>query len=154
MYMIRKTKQVSDSAVNNQFFWVFPSDLNDKGTLFGGRALAIVDEVVGYVAMNHGGCRCFTKRCCVEFFAPAKIGDVLIFKSAVNRVWETSMEIGVKGFVRTLTTGEQQHFLSGYSILVAVGVDGQPISVPADIQPITEDEKRRYGEAELRRQRR
>lgn len=150
--MKRIVKKVSDSALEGQFYQILPNDLNDKKTLFGGRATEIFDEVAGYVALSHGNCRCFTRRTYVEFFSPAKIEDVLIFKASVNRVWKTSMEIGVKAFTKNLITGETRHFLSGYSTLVTVDLsNGKPIPVPAGLKSVSKDEKRRYREAGLRR---
>mgnify|MGYP001600444080 CR=1 FL=1 len=149
--MKRKISKVSDSAIEGQFFGINPGDINDKGTLFGGRMLEIVDEVSGYIAMKHSRCRCFTRRCCAELFAPAFIDDVLMVKSSVNRVWTTSMEVGIKIFARNLITQETRHILSAYSTLVTIDDSKKPAPVPYGIKPITKDEKRRYAEADRRK---
>jgi acyl-CoA hydrolase len=89
----------------------------------------------------------------MHFFTPAKRGDILIFKGAINKVWRSSMEIGLKVVTQHLTTGEFTHILSAYFTFVAVDELGVPVEI-APILPETPLEKRRYQEAELRRQRR
>jgi len=46
--------------------------------------------------------------------------------------------------------GETRHVLSAYLTFVALGTDGRPTSVPA-VLPTTEVEKRRFDEAQQRR---
>jgi len=50
-------------------------------------------------------------------------------------------------------TGESRHVVSAYFTFVALGENGQPITVPA-ITPKTRVEKRRFKEAERRRKQR
>ena len=63
------------------------------------------------------------------------------------------MEIGVKVLAEHYQTGKSTHILSAYFTFVAVDDYLQPIEVPLVI-PETPIEKRRYEEAEMRRQRR
>ena len=106
-------KPVADSAIHDQTAVVFPNDLNAYGTLFGGRVLDLCDRVSGVVAKRHSGAVCVTLGIdSVRFLAPAKHGDILVFKAAVNRVWKTSMEIGVKVFKEDFRTLQRVHILS------------------------------------------
>jgi len=150
--VIKKVKKVSDSAVEDNKYQVFPGDLNDKGTLFGGRAMEVFDWVAGYVAMKHSNLMCVTKSNFIEFAAPSYEWEVLTFKASVNHVWRSSMEIGVKAFAENLKTGEVRHVISGYSVLVTVDPnDKKPIPVGVDLELSTADEIRRYHEADLRK---
>src|SRR5437763_5337242 len=98
-------KTVSASAVNDQTMVVFPNDLNTLGTLFGGRVMEMADRVAAVVAKRHSGRNCLTLGIdSVRFLARASHGDILIFKSAVNRVWRTSLEIGLKVFAEDFRT--------------------------------------------------
>jgi acyl-CoA hydrolase len=63
------------------------------------------------------------------------------------------MEIGIKVLTEHYTTGETTHILSAYFTFVAVDSSLRPVEVPQVI-PETSVEKRRYEEAEMRRQRR
>ena len=89
-------KPVSASALHDQTAIVFPNDLNAYGTLFGGRVLEMADKVAAVVAHRHAGRECVTLAIdSVRFLAPARRGDILVFQAAVNRVWRTSMEVGL-----------------------------------------------------------
>ena len=92
-----KSKPVSQSAINDYAYTIFPGDLNASDTAFGGRILEIADRLAAIVARRHSGLLCVTLLVdSIRFIGPATQGEILIFKSAVNRVWRTSMEIGVK----------------------------------------------------------
>lgn len=146
-----KPKPVSSSAINDQTAVVFPNDLNANGTLFGGRVLEIADRVCGVVAKRHTGRVCVTLAIdSVKFLAPAKRGDILVFKASLNRAWHTSMEIGLKVFAEDYRTLERVHILSAYFTFVALDDSLKPTPIPQVI-PKTAEEKRRYEEAEERR---
>jgi acyl-CoA hydrolase len=144
-------KSVAESAIHDQIAVVFPNDLNAYGTLFGGRVLDLCDRVAGVVAKRHSGKVCVTLGIdSVRFLAPAKHGDILVFKASLNRVWKTSMEIGLKVFKEDFRTQERVHILSAYFTFVALDDQLKPVEVPA-VVPETKEEKRRYKEAEERR---
>ncbi|MCI0382721.1 MAG: acyl-CoA thioesterase [Chlamydiae bacterium] len=146
-----KGKPVSYSAIQNQLSIVYPNDLNAYRTLFGGRLLEMSDSLCGAVAKRHSGRICVTLAIdSVKFLAPAKEGDILVFQAAVNRTWNTSMEIGLKVFAENFKTGKRVHIFSAYFTFVALDDNLKPCKVPPVIAE-TEEEKRRYQEAEKRR---
>ena len=112
-------KPVSASAINDQTAIVFPNDLNSLGTLFGGRLIERCDLVAAVVAKRHAGLSCITLGIdSVRFQAAARHGDILIFKAAVNRVWKTSMEIGMKVYADDFQTMQRKHIVSAYFTFV------------------------------------
>ncbi len=144
-------KRVKESAIHDQVSVVYPNDLNANGTLFGGRVLEICDRLAGVVAKRHAGRVCVTLSVdSVRFHAPAKHGDILVFQASVNRVWSTSMEIGLKVSVEALKTVARKHIVSAYFTFVAVDDDMKPVKI-APLLPETEEEKRRYAQADERR---
>lgn len=144
-------KTVSQSCINDQTSIVFPQDLNPVGTLFGGRVMELGDRLAGVVAKRHAGHFCVTLGIdSVRFLAPARHGDILVFKSACNRVWRTSMEIGLKVFADDCKTMDRRHIVSAYFTFVGVDDDLNPIALPPLIAESYE-EKRRYEDAETRR---
>ena len=145
-------KTVSASAVNDQTMVVFPNDLNTLGTLFGGRVIEQADIVAAVVAKRHAGRSCVTLGIdSVRFLASAGHGDILVFKSAVNRSWHTSPEIGLKVYADDFKTMQRKHIVSAYFTFVGVDEKLCPVEI-APIIPETEDEKRRYREADERRE--
>ena len=147
-------KTVCASAINDQTAIVFPDDLNSLGTLFGGRVMEQCDKTCAVVAKRHSATNCLTLGIdSVRFLASARHGDILVFKAAVNRAWRTSMEIGMKVFAEDFHTMQRKHIVSAYFTFVAVDESLRPIEV-APVIPETEDEKRRYRQADARRQRR
>ncbi|HSW86538.1 MAG TPA: acyl-CoA thioesterase [Rhabdochlamydiaceae bacterium] len=150
----KKGKLVADSAINDQTAVVFPNDLNAYGTLFGGRVLELADRTAGVVAKRHSGRDCVTLGIdSVRFLAPAKHGDVLVFKASINRVWHTSMEIGIKVLAEDYKKLDSKHIFSAYFTFVAIDDALKPVAIDAII-PVTDEEKRRYEQAELRRKQR
>lgn len=144
-------KPVRESAVRDQVDLIFPNDLNSHGTLFGGRVLDLADRLAGVVARRHSGRICVTLGIdSVRFLAPATIHDTLIFEAAVNRVWRTSLEIGLKAFAEDFRTQARRHVFSAYFTYVALDDQDRPVEIPP-VLPETDDEKRRYAQADQRR---
>ena len=149
-----KGKKVSETAVHDQTAVVYPNDLNAYGTLFGGRVMELCDRLAGVVARRHSGRVCVTLGIdSVRFLAPARHGDTLVFKASVNRVWKTSMEIGLKVFAEDFRSLNRTHIVSAYFTFVAVDDHMQPVEI-CPVIPETADEKRRFEQAEHRRKHR
>lgn len=152
--MEHEPRTVDFSAIENQISLVFPNDLNTYGTLFGGKVLELGDWVCCIVAKRHSQRVCVTLGLdSVRFLAPATSGDILVLKSAINRAWNTSMEVGLKVFAEDFRTMDRKHIFSAYFTFVALDDSRRPVKIPAVI-PETEEQQRRYEEAEMRRKKR
>ena len=143
-------RPVSESASMMSEF-ALPNDANTLGTLFGGKVMALVDLAGSLAAVRHARRPVVTASVdTMTFLHPIHIGNLVILKSQVNRVFRTSMEVGVKVFIEDLRTREVRHTSSAYLTFVAIDKDGNRVPVTPGI-PETDDEKRRYEEAGERR---
>ena len=145
-------KSPAESAVRQNVYKVFPNDLNSEHTVFGGLVMGLCDRTALIVAERHSGMTCVTAAVdSLNFLAPARSGETLIVRSSVNRAWRSSMEIGVHVAAENSHTGDTRHVVSAYLTFVALDENGKPTSVPP-VLPETNDEKRRYEQAGLRRE--
>src|SRR6185369_4527164 len=129
-----------------------PNDANGLGNVLGGKVMHLVDLCGALAAIRHARCPVVTASVdYMNFLSPVRIGQLLMLRSSVNRVFRTSMEVGVKVMVEDLATGAVRHTSSAYLTFVAVDAEGNRVAVPAVI-PETEDEKRRYEDAARRRE--
>lgn len=129
-----------------------PTDANGLGNLLGGKVMHLVDLAGAMAAMRHARRPTVTAAVdSLRFLHPVHIGDFVTLRSSVNRVFHTSMEVGVKVETENLMTGEKVHTCSAYLTFVALDEKGKPTPAPPAI-PETETEIRRHREAGERRE--
>ena len=130
---------------------VLPNDANPLGNLLGGRIMYLMDIAAAIAAHRHSNSYVVTASLdYVDFRNPIRVGDLVILKSQVNRVFRTSMEVGLKVFSENVLTGERKHTSSAYVTFVALDANGNPKLVPPLILK-TAEERRRWREAASRR---
>ena len=148
----RPSKFVKDTAIEWEKI-AMPEDANPGNVnVNGGVVLQLIDNTAGIAALRH--CRTRTVTASIDkmdFIYPIKVGELIIIKASVNHVFGTSLEVGVKVEVENLMTGDRHITGKAYLTFVAVDQDGNPIQVPFSLIPETENEKRRFKEAQLRR---
>ena len=129
-----------------------PNDANGLGHVLGGKVMHLVDLAGAMAAMRHARRPVVTASVDhMSFLYPVRISQLIILRSSVNRVFRTSMEVGVKVQVEDLLSGERRHTSSAYLTFVALDGQGKPIEIPPVI-PETPDEIRRYQQAGERRE--
>ncbi len=128
-----------------------PNDTNMLGNMLGGHVMHLVDLCGAIAAIRHARSPVVTASVDqMTFLHPVHVGELVLLKSQVNRVFRTSMEVGVKVWVENLQTGEVKHTSSAYLTFVAVDSGGNRLVAPP-VQPETEEEIRRYEDAAERR---
>jgi acyl-CoA hydrolase len=131
---------------------VLPNDANPLDALLGGRLMHWIDLAGAMAAHRHSRNYVVTAAVDrIDFLVPVKVGDLIILRSSVNRVFTTSMEVGVKVFVEDYIADTAKHVASAYLTFVAVDRSGVHLKVAAVI-PETEDQRRRYDDAGRRRE--
>jgi len=105
------------------YMMVRQEHINQYGYLFGGRVLAVIDELAFIACSRVFPGRNFVTRAVrqAEFTAPAFLGDVLEFQFRVERVGRTSVTVRV-----------QMAVYSGHKDTSVVSFDGQVVMVCVD----------------------
>jgi acyl-CoA hydrolase len=133
---------------------MMPHMANTLGNVHGGAILGMLDRVGAVSAIRHAQRVCVTVSVDrVDFREPIHLGELVTMYASVNYAHRTSIEVGVRVEAEDLLTGERRHTNSCYLTFVAIDEVGRPVPVPP-VLPETEEEKRRYAEAEGRRARR
>jgi acyl-CoA hydrolase len=129
-----------------------PNDANGLGNVLGGKVMHLVDLCAAMAALRHARRPAVTASVdSMNFLHPVHIGELMMLRSSVNRVFRTSMEVGVYVVTENLMTGERLHTCSAYLTFVALDENGRAAPIPPVI-PETEEEKRRYQQAGERRE--
>jgi acyl-CoA hydrolase len=134
--------------------WMSITDANSAGFVHGGTVMKMCDEAAGLAAIKHSRCRVVTAGMDrMTFLEPIHIGELVTFNAAVNAVWRTSMEVGVRVEAEHPRTGAVRHTSTAYLTMVAVDEEGHPTGVPGLVVE-SPDEERRQREAQTRRRNR
>jgi uncharacterized protein (TIGR00369 family) len=146
-------KRVKDSQITlNQL--MLPQHTNPMGSVHGGEIMRLVDETGALCAIRHAQRPVVTLAIdSMTFHSPVHVGDLVSLSASINWVGRSSLEVGVKVVAEKPLTGEQTHTNTAYLVYVALDDDGRPTEVPRLILE-TDDERRRWAEAEARQQRR
>jgi acyl-CoA hydrolase len=133
---------------------VLPNDANVLGNMLGGRVMHLIDIAGALAATRHSNSHVVTASVdYLDFRFPILIGEFIVLKSNVNRVFRTSMEVGVKVFSENVLTGERKHTSTAYLTYVALDLNRRPHPAPPLILETVQD-RRRYHEAGERRRHR
>ncbi len=134
--------------------WMGVVDTNTAGFVHGGTVMRLCDEAAALAAVRHARRRVVTAGVDrMVFNEPVELGQLVTFKAAVNAVWRTSMEVGVRVEAELPRTGEVRHTSSAYFTMVALDEDGRPTPAPPLLTE-SEDEQRWEREAQTRRRNR
>jgi acyl-CoA hydrolase len=129
-----------------------PNDANGLGNVLGGVVMHLVDLCAAMAALRHARTPVVTASVDnLHFLHPVRIGQLIMLRSSVNRVFHTSMEVGVYVMTENLLTGERLHTCSAYLTFVALDKERKTTRI-SPVIPETEEEMRRFQEAGERRE--
>jgi acyl-CoA hydrolase len=133
---------------------VLPNDANPLAALLGGRLMHWIDLAGAMAAHRHSRNYVVTASVDhIDFLVPVRVGDLVILRSSVNRVFHSSMEVGVKVYVENYIADTAQHVASAYLTFVAIDGSGKHLKI-SPVIPETEEQQRRYDDAGRRRENR
>src|ERR1700676_2084316 len=131
---------------------VLPAQTNPLGKLLGGQVMHLVDMAAAMAASRHSNSYVVTASVdYIDFRNAVNLGEIVTLKSQVNRVFNTSMEVGVEVFSEQILTGERKHTTTAYVTFVAID---EHTKKPKAVRPLllkTAEEKQRFRDAAQRR---
>ncbi|MEH7545193.1 MULTISPECIES: acyl-CoA thioesterase [Bacillaceae] len=126
---------------------VFPNDVNNHNTLFGGRLMSDIDQVASISAARHSRSECVTASTdSVDFLHPVRPTDSVCFESYVTWKGTSSMEVFVKIIAEDLKSGKRKIAATALLTFVALDENKRPTWVP-EVIPETEEEKKLHETA-------
>ena len=133
---------------------VLPEDSNPRGSVFGGRVLALIDKCAAIVAIRHARCETVTIAIdSVVFINKVWVGNLIILNGHINAAFGSSMEIEVTVHSEDPLSGERKLTTTAFVTLVAVDQHDRPQPVPR-LEVTSDEEHRRAARAAERRRRR
>ncbi|MFZ2309885.1 MAG: acyl-CoA thioesterase [Rhodoferax sp.] len=128
-----------------------PDMANFAGNVHGGTVLKFLDQVAYACASRYAARYVVTVSVDqVMFRQPIHVGELVTFMASVNHTGTSSMEVGIKVVAENIRSQQKRHVNSCFFTMVAVDDDRHPVAVPP-LQPATDDARRRYEQAGLRK---
>src|SRR3954452_4938899 len=133
---------------------IFPNDVNNHNTLFGGKLMSDMDMVASISAVRLSRRECVTASTdSVDFLSPITPDDSVCFESFVTWTGTSSIEVFVKVIAENLITGNRKIAATAFLTFVALDEHGKPTKIPSII-PETEEEKKLYETGTIRSEKR
>jgi acyl-CoA hydrolase len=137
---------------------VFPLDVNNHNTMFGGKLMSQIDDIASISASRLCRVTAVTASMdSVDFLRPIRPTDSVALESFVTWSGKTSMEVFVKVITENLRTGKRDIAVTSFLTFVGLDESNKPVPVP-QIIPETEEERKLFETAgrrtEMRKARR
>jgi len=112
---------------------VFPNTTNHYDTLYGGTAMALMDEVAFITGTRFCRKRLVTVSSDrIDFTKPIPAGTIVELIGKVEKVGRTSLKIGVEIFVEQMYEEHRELAIKGTFTFVAIDQDKNPIPIWGD----------------------
>lgn len=131
---------------------VLPAQTNPLGKFLGGQVMHLVDMAGALAAHRHSNSYVVTASVdYIDFRNEVNLGEIVTLRSQVNRVFHTSMEVGVEVYSENVLTGERKHTTTAYVTFVAIDEHTRKPKLVPQLILKTAGERRRFREAAERR---
>ena len=121
---------IDEQIIERRTEIVFPQDANAYGTLFGGKALSMMDVVGGIASIR--ACRKPTVTASIDridFKEPIHVGEFVETIARVVRIGTTSITVEVELWAEHPQTSARRLSTVGKFVFVAVDENGKPTPV-------------------------
>jgi acyl-CoA hydrolase len=137
-----KAKRWQDSVAETVQV-VLPNDTNPLGFILGGTVMHLIDITGAIACHRHTNHLAVTASVdSLDFIHPIKMGDLIILKSRVTCVFNTSVEVEVEVFSEAIRSGERKLTSRAFLTFVSLDDHGKPTTVPPLLIETPEDEER------------
>jgi len=127
---------MTDAPETRMVYPIFPGSANHYDTLFGGQAMAWMDQAAFICATRWCRQKVVTAHSsAIDFHESIPVGTIVELVAKVIKVGRSSMTVHVQLWVEPMKRNERTLACEGTFVLVAVDDHNQPIPVP----PLLED---------------
>ncbi|WP_414042475.1 acyl-CoA thioesterase [Macrococcus sp. EM39E] len=134
---LKKTMNESKTIKTKQ---IFPTDTNHHHTLFGGKLMALIDDVASIAATRHCARSVVTASTdSVDFLKPIRPGEVVTLEAIVTYTGTSSLEVCVQVISENIIQQTKQLAAISFLTFVALDEQNKPVVVP-EVVPETEDQ--------------
>jgi acyl-CoA hydrolase len=149
--MINLTPKRASESETEMVQVVLPNDANPLGFILGGTVMHLID-IAGAIAC-HRHTRTLLVTAAVdglEFLHPIKVGDLIILRSRVTCVFNTSLEVRVDVYSEETLTGKRRQTSRAFLTFVGIDRAGNRVAVPP-LSIESDEDKRECDAAHERR---
>ncbi len=133
---------------------MLPEDANPHGHVHGGTLMKLADTAGGVCATRFTRSQVATVVMdSMTFEHPVYVGDLVVLNAEVTWSGRTSIEVEVTVDAENVIAARVQRVSHAYFVYVAIDEHGRPRPIRR-FEPSSDDERRRWVEAEQRRERR
>ncbi len=124
------TEERIENSVTRVFKTVFPNTTNHYDTLFGGTAMALMDEVAFMTATRFSRKRLVTVSSDkINFTVPIPAGTIIELVGRVIHIGRTSMKVSVEIYVEQMYAEVRYRAIHGEFTFVAVDENKKPTPI-------------------------
>lgn len=133
---------MTDFHETRMVYPIFPGSANHYDTLFGGQAMAWMDQAAFICATRWCRQKVVTAHSsAIDFHESIPVGTIVELVTKVVKVGRTSMTVQVQLWVEPMKRNERTLACEGTFVLVAVDDHNQPIPVPPLLENVNSSVK-------------
>lgn len=120
-----------NKSVTRLFKAVFPDSTNHYDTLFGGTAMALMDEVAFITATRYSRQRMVTVSSDrIDFTKPIPAGTIIELVGRVISTGNTSLKVRVEVYIEQMYSHTREMAITGEFTFVAIDEQKKPVAIP------------------------